>query len=123
MILDLLGEVVRLEQERRYNRLWTPVSRMFRRGKWELTDNALNYDEEDPDLVPGMMPGTMDDLGLPRRRDPDALPPRNPFEWIVSHLYRFVAGLGGGNVLYAVKAGILTSKYFPQSRTSKVYLY
>ncbi|KAL0071092.1 hypothetical protein AAF712_001650 [Marasmius tenuissimus] len=109
MILDLLGEVVRLEQERRHNRLWTPVSRMFRRGKWELTDNALNYDEEDPDTVQGMMPGTMDDLGLPRRRDPDALPPRNPFEWIVSHLYRFVAGLGGGNALYAVKAGILTT--------------
>ncbi|KAL0581273.1 hypothetical protein V5O48_000756 [Marasmius crinis-equi] len=109
MIMEMLDEVVRLEKERRHHRLWTPAHRMFRWGSGELTDNALHHDEEDPDMIQGMSPGVIDDLGLPRRRDPDALPPRNGFEWVVSHLYRFVVGLGGGNALYAVKAGILTT--------------
>ena len=50
----------------------------------------------------------MADLGIPRRRDPDALPPRNFLEWIMSQLYLGVTGLGGGNALFAVKAGLLT---------------
>ncbi|KAG7095039.1 hypothetical protein E1B28_005829 [Marasmius oreades] len=109
MILDLLDEVIRLEKERHHYRLWTPVNRLFKWEGWELYDHALNHDEEDPDTIQGLMSGPTDDLGLARRRDPDALPPRNSFEWVVSHLYRFVASLGGGNALYAVKAGILTT--------------
>jgi hypothetical protein len=50
----------------------------------------------------------MADLGIPQRRDPDALPPKNHFEWIMSNLYRGVTGLGGGNALFTVKAGLLT---------------
>jgi hypothetical protein len=50
----------------------------------------------------------MDDLGMPRRRDPDALPPHNLFEWVMSHTFRAISALGTGNTLYAIKAGILT---------------
>lgn len=48
------------------------------------------------------------DLGLPHQRDPDALPPRNILESFFSILYGFFNGVGGGNVVYAVKAGLLT---------------
>ena len=65
-------------------------------------------DEEDPDCVQGLEPATVEDLGLPRTRDPDALPPRNRAEWVMGHVYRFVMSFGGGNVLYAFKAGLLT---------------
>jgi hypothetical protein len=50
----------------------------------------------------------MEDLGLPRQRDPDALPPRNAFEWVMSVLYYGAAGLAHGNALFAVKAGLFT---------------
>ncbi len=48
---------------------------------------------------------------MARKRDPDALPPHNVFEWVMNELYMFVRGCGGGNALYAVKAGILTSTF------------
>ena len=48
------------------------------------------------------------ELGIPHRRDPDALPPGNVFEWISNTIYTLLVGLGGGNVVFAIKAGILT---------------
>lgn len=50
------------------------------------------------------------DLGQTRRRDPDALPPSNLFEAVMYWLYHATAALGGGNVLFAIKAGLLTGK-------------
>lgn len=50
----------------------------------------------------------MEDLGSPQQRDPDALPPRNAFEWVMSVLYYGAAGLVHGNALFAVKAGLFT---------------
>jgi hypothetical protein len=47
---------------------------------------------------------------MPRGRDPDALPPRNLFEWVMSHTFQAVSSLGQGNTLYAIKAGILTGQ-------------
>lgn len=49
------------------------------------------------------------DLGQAVRRDPDALPPRNALEKTTNWMYHSVKGIGGGNALYALKAGILTS--------------
>jgi hypothetical protein len=49
-----------------------------------------------------------DDLGMPRVRDPDALPPRNSTEWVMTLIHKFIMGLGGGNAIFAVKAGLLT---------------
>ena len=48
------------------------------------------------------------DPGLPRRRDPEALPPQNLFESAMRFLYRFVVGLGSGNAVFSLKAGLLT---------------
>ena len=49
-----------------------------------------------------------DDLGMPRVRDPDALPPRNVTEWVMTLIHKFIMGLGGGNAIFALKAGLLT---------------
>jgi hypothetical protein len=49
------------------------------------------------------------DLGAPAPRDPDALPPRNAFEAAARAVHGLVIALGHGNVLFALKAGVLTS--------------
>jgi hypothetical protein len=60
------------------------------------------------DVIPGMDPAWQDDLGIPHRRDPDAMPPHNIFEWLMHHLHHCIISLMGGNALFAFKAGILT---------------
>ena len=104
-----LDEVIRLETERQTNRLWTPAQRLFHWHQLDLPDNQRDDEEEDPDTIQGLEPEVLDDLDMPSKRDPDALPPKNVFEWVMSHLYLLVAGIGGGNALYSVKAGVLTS--------------
>lgn len=54
------------------------------------------------------------DLGQTRPRDPDALPPSNLFELVMYWLYQGTAAVGGGNVLFAIKAGLLTGKSCPR---------
>lgn len=44
------------------------------------------------------------------RRNPDALPPRNLFELVMSWIHDLIQTLAGGNSLFALKAGLLTSK-------------
>jgi len=61
------------------------------------------------DVIQGMQREWREDLGHARRRDPDALPPRNAFEWVMNALYRGCSELAQGNTLYAIKAGVLTS--------------
>jgi hypothetical protein len=76
-------------------------------NNWHLPD--FGQDEEDPDMIQGVPPVVDEyDLGNARRRDPDALPPRNHLEWAMGLLYRAFAQLGGGNTLYALKAATLT---------------
>ncbi|KIJ58894.1 hypothetical protein HYDPIDRAFT_51292, partial [Hydnomerulius pinastri MD-312] len=60
------------------------------------------------EMIPGIDPALMADLGQAVRRDPDALPPRNTLESVMNWLHRAVKGIGGGNALFAVKAGALT---------------
>lgn len=50
----------------------------------------------------------MDDLGMPRRRDPDALPPRNILESAMNLVYHAVSGLTRGNAVFALKAAVMT---------------
>lgn len=59
------------------------------------------------DVVQGMEPILTQDLGIAKRRDPDALPPRNALEWCLNSVYLFLTRRGG-NLLYAVKAGLFT---------------
>lgn len=99
---------------------------ILRWNNWELPEHIERDDDEDPsmwfclcccqfltnlcvDKIQGIESSVMDDLGMPRRRDPDALPPHNGFEWLMNKLYHGVANLGGGNALFALKAGVLTS--------------
>ena len=48
------------------------------------------------------------ELGKTTVRDPDALPPRDILEAIGASLHSLFSGIGGGNIVYAIKAGILT---------------
>ena len=50
----------------------------------------------------------MTDLGKAVKRDPDALAPRNGLEMAMNWIYRAVVSIGGGNLLFALKAGVLT---------------
>ncbi|KAF9028574.1 hypothetical protein BDZ89DRAFT_1066048 [Hymenopellis radicata] len=122
-IIEMLDEIIRLEQERPRNHIWTPARKLFTWNNWNLSD--INDDEEDPHLVQGLDPSVMDDLGMANKRDPDALPPHNVFEWVMNQLYMFFRGCGGGNALYAVKAGILTVIMFIPSflTTSAEFAY
>lgn len=71
-----------------------------------LADTVVVADAWDKDVIQGMQ---REDLGHARMRDPDALPPRNAFEWIMNALYRGCSELVQGNSLYAIKAGVLSS--------------
>ncbi|KAJ7444827.1 hypothetical protein FB451DRAFT_1433746 [Mycena latifolia] len=107
-IMTMLDTIYATEKERKEARLWTPAHRwLLDWSDWHLSE--LDQDEEDPDKIQGVPPTVDDyDLGTARRRDPDALPPRNHFEWAMSMLYRGFAQLGRGNTLFAFKAATLT---------------
>lgn len=49
-----------------------------------------------------------DDLGAAGRRDPDAFPPANAWEATGHHIFALISGLGGGNMMFALKGGALT---------------
>ncbi len=51
------------------------------------------------------------DLGMTSRRDPDALPPSNRFEAIMYWVHHSITSLGGGNSVFALKAGLLTGAH------------
>ena len=50
------------------------------------------------------------DLGMAKRRDPDALPPSNTFELVMYCLHDMLGALASGNSVFAIKAGLLTGK-------------
>ncbi|KAF8628826.1 hypothetical protein AX17_005887 [Amanita inopinata Kibby_2008] len=107
--LSMLDDILRLEDKRRRHRIWTPVKKLFVWKNWEVSEEVEHGEEENPDLIQGLEPSlSTDDLGCPRRRDPDALPPRNRVERISGYIYIAIASLFGGNVLYAIKAGVFT---------------
>lgn len=55
----------------------------------------------------------VDEQTLPQRRDPDALPPSNFVERISDFVYQAGGAILNGNLLYAVKAGLLTGASCP----------
>ena len=133
-----LDEVIRLEVERDRMRLWTPVKRLLSWSRYDIADDIEIDEDDDPgkwnsfwclsffpfaylfswgyylcspcivDVIQGVQPSTLEDLGMPRQRDPDALPPRNVFDWAMSILYYAAASCAHGNVLFALKAGIFS---------------
>jgi hypothetical protein len=52
-----------------------------------------------------------EDLGLPEKRDPDALPPRNALELIMNTVYHALNSVTAGNSLFAIKAGLISGLY------------
>jgi len=127
-VLSLLRYIITLESNKR-KRLWTPIGRihwfsMYRRGA--VVDALDELGDDDPDVIEGLVDGNetsskdtpttskapsptpTPDLGLPFRRDPDALPARNRVEWTFAVMYAFVEGLSSGNVLFALKAGVMS---------------
>ncbi|KAG6811615.1 hypothetical protein H0H92_006630 [Tricholoma furcatifolium] len=106
--LEMIDEMIRLEKERTTQRLWTPVQSLFRWDNWQIADNSQHVGDEDPDTIQGLGPSSNEDLGMPLRRDPDALPPRNAFEAMLGYIYYSLTGLSGGNIVFAIKAGFLT---------------
>ncbi|KAI9457690.1 hypothetical protein HD554DRAFT_2141755 [Boletus coccyginus] len=109
-IQDVLSEIIRLETERETPRVWFP--RIHWSGSdqetWEPSDMVDRDDDENPDTIPGLDPTSLTDLGQAVRRDPDALPPGNALEKTMNWMYHVAKEMGGGNVLFALKAGILT---------------
>ncbi|KAG1727012.1 hypothetical protein EDB19DRAFT_1914374 [Suillus lakei] len=74
----------------------------------DMRPEIIENDDEDPEMIPGINPDWMTDLGKAVKRDPDALPPRNALEMAMNWIYRAAISIGGGNVLFALKAGTLT---------------
>lgn len=127
-----LEDIALLEQERPKCCLWLPkmpVLKFFTGGIWEHSIDIDREEDEDPgiyvslyphalwltylvllDIIQGMDP-TFNDLGLAERRDPDALPPRNYFESVMNFLYNLLQALSRGNVLFALKAAMLTGTF------------
>ena len=128
-----MKEIIRLETERKYPKLWLPTLKLTKLAfwsTWRLSEDVEIDDDENPGLftfhvgveniewcssetIPGIDSTVASDLGQAVRRDPDALPPRNALEAIVDRLYRMISGLGGGNALFAIKAGALTGRQYP----------
>ncbi|KAF9220310.1 hypothetical protein BS17DRAFT_739428 [Gyrodon lividus] len=113
LIQAMLSEIIRLETERAISKVWFPspdVSKLAFWSVWAPSEVLDRDDDENPEIIPGLDPSTMAmaDLGKAVRRDPDALPPRNALESVMNWLYRTVMGIGGGNALFALKAGVLT---------------
>jgi len=104
-----------------------PWRKLLVREGLDTSDDVDNDDDEDPgswfasmsvivatdawilDVIQGMQREWREDLGHARGRDPDALPPKNAFEWVMNALYRGCSEFAQGNSLYAIKAGVLTS--------------
>ncbi|KAH7905721.1 hypothetical protein BJ138DRAFT_1130340 [Hygrophoropsis aurantiaca] len=110
---SMLAEIIRLEKTRTRSRLWTPAlslsfSKLVSWSPWQASEVLERDDDENPEMIPGIDPEWMSDLGQAVRRDPDALPPRNAFEAAMNTIYRMFIVLSGGNSLYALKAGALT---------------
>ncbi|KAF8067019.1 hypothetical protein FPV67DRAFT_1769133 [Lyophyllum atratum] len=110
LVLEMLDEMIRLQKERKAPRLWHPARAIEWWKNWEPAEDAAQGEDEDPDKIQGLDQQILDDLGMPQRRDPDAMPPRNMFEQVMSMVYYSFSGLAGGNVLFAMKAGVLTGE-------------
>ncbi|KAF7964639.1 hypothetical protein HWV62_4637, partial [Athelia sp. TMB] len=111
VMIDMLAEIIRLERLREKNKLWTPaepIRNLLSWGTWEAAEHMDKYDEEDPDMIQGVEPAWLNDLGKAEPRDPDALPPQNTFQAFMNKLHGIFAALSGGNTLFALKAALLT---------------
>ncbi|KIJ33026.1 hypothetical protein M422DRAFT_265055 [Sphaerobolus stellatus SS14] len=107
---EMLEKIEELERTRTKRRLWAPIlplRSILTWSMWETNDSTETADEENPDVIPGISIKGQD-LGEAEPRNPDALPPSNFIELIGTEVYLFLTGLGGGNSLFGLKAGLLS---------------
>ena len=80
-------------------------------GMFLLPRDRRRYDTEhySLDVIQGADEWSQD-LGMASRRDPDAMPPANAFQWTMHWIHDMIASMTRGNVLFAIKAGYLTGK-------------
>ncbi|KAJ3536349.1 hypothetical protein NMY22_g6068 [Coprinellus aureogranulatus] len=110
IVIESLDEILRLEKERPTLKLWTPVQNLFAASSRDVAENLQHADDDDPDVIQGAYEmHDPSDLGLPRRRDPDALPPRNWVESAMNLIYHLANSLSHGNCLFAIKAGLVSA--------------
>ncbi|KAG2336424.1 hypothetical protein BDR05DRAFT_1005899 [Suillus weaverae] len=94
---------------RKKPKIWLPsLPKLFTWTTWEASENIEHDNDEDPEVIPGMNPAWMTDLGKAVKRDPCALPPRNALEMAMKWIYRAAVSIGGGNVFFPLKTGVLT---------------
>lgn len=62
------------------------------------------------DIIPGINPDEQGGLNSAQRRDPDALPPQTSFGIALNMVHDLFTGLGRGNAVFALKAGMLSGK-------------
>ncbi|KAF8344985.1 hypothetical protein F5887DRAFT_968850 [Amanita rubescens] len=104
--LQILDNIVGLEEKRQSETIWTPAQHLFGwNAKKSVSDDTEQDFEEDPDHVEGI---EEDEDTIPQKRDPDALPPSNFLERISDLVYQVGRAVFNGNMLYAIKAGLLT---------------
>ncbi|EJF58526.1 hypothetical protein DICSQDRAFT_66814 [Dichomitus squalens LYAD-421 SS1] len=112
ILTEILDNIISLEQGCKRSRLWWPNEPFRRILQWGAsstgTDGMNEGDDEDPDVIQGIDAAWAEDLGMTGRRDPDALPPTNVFQWIMHGIHDLLAGLTRGNALFALKAGLLS---------------
>ncbi|KIM37523.1 hypothetical protein M413DRAFT_76838 [Hebeloma cylindrosporum] len=111
IICEMLDEILRLEALRPAPRLWTPIQRLFPWNLSHVPESNSDGDEDpaqsSPDVEAAQPPPKVQ-FSIPTPRDPDALPPRNAFESVFESIHSLVSSIGTGNVVFAIKAGLLT---------------
>ncbi|KAI9062294.1 hypothetical protein FKP32DRAFT_1677443 [Trametes sanguinea] len=111
ILTEVLDAIIKLEKGYPKARLWwpgIPIRKMLEWSPWNPSEEMDRADDEDPDIIQGIYPEWNEDLGMTSRRDPDALPPSNAFQYAMHIIYEAVTALGRGNALFALKAGLLT---------------
>ncbi|EJD51076.1 hypothetical protein AURDEDRAFT_182332 [Auricularia subglabra TFB-10046 SS5] len=112
---SLLAELLRLDADRPTSRIWWPIlpfsAIITSLGEsWEVQETTANNEqqEEDPDRIPGIQAQIAYDLGEAHPRNPDAVPPSNIFQLLVSEIADGLEALWKGNALFAIKTAVLT---------------
>ncbi|KAI0641257.1 hypothetical protein C8Q79DRAFT_919931 [Trametes meyenii] len=111
ILTEILDNIITLEKGYRKAKLWWPghgIRKWVEWSPWNPSADMERADDEDPDIIQGIQPEWNEDLGMTRRRDPDALPPTNAFQSVMHWVYELATALGRGNSLFALKAGLLS---------------
>lgn len=63
------------------------------------------------EVITGSLSDECNDIGMPHRRDPDALPPRGTLDAIGCAVFSAFNALGHGNAIFAFKGGVVAGTW------------